>query len=68
MNKLVLIKDGLVVNCIVPPAVGDVGTFMTYINSQYDHVISVEASTYVGPGFTYDGTNFLPPIVADIVE
>lgn len=50
-----LINNGIVVNVIIADA-----DFVPAIDVHYDAVIDV-TDLYVGPGFTYDGTNFSPP-------
>ncbi len=62
MALYALIRDGVVVNCIVADADVIAATFA----SQYDACVEYQPGTYVGAGFTYDGTNFIaPPPVPD---
>lgn len=61
MSKLVLVKNGQVINCIVPPEGDGSVQYLADLHSQYDDVLQVDDAEYVGSGFTYDGEKFTPP-------
>lgn len=56
MANFALIRNGIVENIIVADQ-----DFIDNHCQDYDECIEYEDGTYVGPGFTWDGTNFNPP-------
>lgn len=60
--KYVLIKNNTVDKCIIADDI----FVQQYIKPNYDLVLKVDSKLFVGPGFTYDGRDFIqPPPVAD---
>ena len=49
---------GTVANCIVADS-----DFISTIQNQFSACVEYVPGTYVGAGFTWDGTNFIAPVV-----
>lgn len=55
MSKFAQVKDGIVQNVIV------LNEYNEAFLSGFDSLINVD-DKFVGPGFTYDGNDFMPPV------
>ena len=58
VTNYALIKNGVVVNCIVATQ----EFINSVISSQYDDCVEYTDDMCVGPGFSWDGNTFIPPV------